>query len=243
MDSHEILIWYIEPESIKDSAQLSRFFQWLSPEERAQHGRFRFEKHRHTYLISHALVRQALSLITQVEPEKFSFKTNAYGKPFVAAPAQQQAVHFNLSHTEGLAAVAISRRTELGIDVENIHRQDMTQALAEQFFAPEECLAVAQTREHERSAKMLEFWTLKESYIKAVGMGLSIALDSFAFKLATATQAARLLRLDAQVDTLEAWRFWQGQPTENHLMALAFKPDHASPIKITARRADWLARA
>ena len=243
MDSHEILIWYIEPESIKDSAQLSRFFQWLSPEERAQHGRFRFEKHRHTYLISHALVRQALSLITKIEPEKFSFKTNAYGKPFVAAPAQQQAVHFNLSHTEGLAAVAISRRTELGVDVENIHRQDMTQALAEQFFAPEECLAVAQAREHERSAKMLEFWTLKESYIKAVGMGLSIALDSFAFKLATATQAARLLRLDAQVDTLEAWRFWQGQPTENHLMALAFKPDHASPIKITARRADWLARA
>ena len=243
MDSHEILIWYIEPESIKDSAQLSRFFQWLSPEERAQHGRFRFEKHRHTYLISHALVRQALSLITQIEPEKFSFKTNAYGKPFVAAPAQQQTVHFNLSHTEGLAAVAISRRTELGVDVENIHRQDMTQALAEQFFAPEECLAVAQAREHERSAKMLEFWTLKESYIKAVGMGLSIALDSFAFKLATATQAARLLRLDAQVDTLEAWRFWQGQPTENHLMALAFKPDHASPIKITARRADWLARA
>jgi len=243
MDSHEILIWYIEPESIKDSAQLSRFFQWLSPEERAQHGRFRFEKHRHTYLISHALVRQALSLITQVEPEKFSFKTNAYGKPFVAAPAQQQAVHFNLSHTEGLAAVAISRRTELGIDVENIHRQDMTQALAEQFFAPEECLAVAQTREHERSAKMLEFWTLKESYIKAVGMGLSIELYSFAFKLATATQAARLLRLDTQADALEAWRFWQGQPTTNHLMALAFKPEQANQVQITARRADWLARA
>lgn len=243
MDSHEILIWYIEPESIKDLAQLNRFFQWLSPEERVQHGRLRFEKHRHTYLISHALVRQALSLITQVEPEKFSFKTNAYGKPFVAAPAQQQAVHFNLSHTEGLAAVAISRRTELGIDVENTHRQDMTQALAEQFFAPEECHAVAQASEHERSAKMLEFWTLKESYIKAVGMGLSIALDSFAFKLATAQQAACLLRLDAQTEELEAWRFWQGQPTENHLMALAFKPEHANQVQVNARRADWLVRA
>ena len=115
--------------------------------------------------------------------------------------------------------------------------------MAEQFFAPEECHAVALASEHERSTKMLEFWTLKESYIKAVGMGLSIALDSFAFKLATGTHAARLLRLDAQAHALDVWRFWQGQPTTNHLMALAFKHEHANQVQITARRADWLARA
>jgi 4'-phosphopantetheinyl transferase len=115
--------------------------------------------------------------------------------------------------------------------------------MVEQFFAPEECLAVEQASEHERSTKMLEFWTLKESYIKAVGMGLSIGLDSFAFKLATATQSAYLLRLDAQPEAIEAWRFWQGQPTETHLMALAFKYEHANPLLVKAQRADWLARA
>ncbi|MEI8400376.1 MAG: 4'-phosphopantetheinyl transferase superfamily protein [Alcaligenaceae bacterium] len=138
MDNQEILIWYIEPESIQDPAQLDRFLRWLSPEE---------------------------------------------------------------------------------------------------------CHAVAQASENDRSTQMLEFWTLKESYIKAVGMGLSIALDSFAFKLATATTPAHLLRLDAQADTVDAWRFWQGQPTEHHLMALAFKPEHANPIQIKAQRADWLAQA
>ena len=243
MDSHEILIWYIEPESIQDTAQLGRFFGWLSPEERAQHGRFRFDQHKHTYLVSHALVRSALSLMTQVDPAKFSFKTNAYGKPFIATPTQHEALHFNLSHTDGLAAVAISRHGELGVDVENKDRQILTQSMVEQFFAPEECLAVEQASEHERSTKMLEFWTLKESYIKAVGMGLSIGLDSFAFKLATATQSAYLLRLDAQPEAIDAWRFWQGQPTETHLMALAFKYEHANPFLVKAQRADWLARA
>jgi 4'-phosphopantetheinyl transferase len=243
MDRHEILIWYIEPESIQDTARLSRFFEWLSPEERAQHGRFRFDHHRHTYLVSHALVRSALSLITQVEPAKFSFKSNAYGKPFIAAPSQQQTLHFNLSHTEGLAAVAISRHMMLGIDVEKKNRQILTQSLAEQFFAPEECQTVAQATEHERSTKMLEFWTLKESYIKAVGMGLSIPLDSFAFELATPTQAARLTRLDTQAGETDAWRFWQGQPTDHHLMALAFKPEHPIHIEVNAQRAEWLARA
>jgi len=243
MDSHEILIWYIEPESIQDPTRLSRFFEWLSPDERAQHGRFRFTQHKHTYLVSHALVRLALSHLTEVDPAKFSFTTNAYGKPFITTPIQHQTLHFNLSHTEGLAAIAISRHTALGIDVENKDRQILTQSIAEQFFAPEECHAVAQASEHERSTKMLEFWTLKESYIKAVGMGLSIALDSFAFKLATAQQAACLLRLDAQAEELSAWRFWQGQPTENHLMALAFKPEHANPVRVKAQRADWLARA
>jgi 4'-phosphopantetheinyl transferase len=243
MNSHEIFIWHIEPESLQEPAQLSRFFEWLSPEERAQHGRFRFDKHKHTYLVSHALVRSALSLMTQMEPAKFSFKTNAYGKPFIATPIQHETLHFNLSHTDGLAAVAISKHTALGIDVENKDRQVLTQSLAEQFFAPEECHAVAQASEHERSTKMLEFWTLKESYIKAVGMGLSIALDSFAFELETPIEPARLIRLDAQADELDAWRFWQGQPTENHLMALAFKPKHANPVVIIAERADWLAQA
>ena len=243
MDSHEVLIWYIEPESIQDPVQLKHFFQWLSPDERAQHGRFRFDKHRHTYLISHALMRGALSLITEVEPEKFSFTTNAYGKPFLTTPALQQTLHFNLSHTEGLAAVAISRHTEVGVDVENTQRQDMTQELAEQFFAPEECQAVAQASAHERTIKMLEFWTLKESYIKAVGQGLSIALDSFAFKHATATQPAHLIRLDGQDANRKQWRFWQSQPTNHHLMALGLKLDSSQPLKVTARRADWLAQA
>jgi len=61
MNSAEILIWFIEPETIQDPARLNRFLQWLSPEERAQHQRFRFDKHRHTYLVSHALMRGALS--------------------------------------------------------------------------------------------------------------------------------------------------------------------------------------
>ena len=243
MDCHEVLIWYLEPESIQDPVQLKRFFQWLSPDERAQHGRFRFDKHRHTYLISHALMRGALSLMAEVEPEKFSFTTNAYGKPFVATPAQHQTLYFNLTHTEGLAAVAISRHTEVGVDVENIQRQDMTQELAEQFFASEECQAVAQASEHERTIKMLEFWTLKESYIKAVGAGLSIELDSFAFKLATATQPATLMRLDGQDSDRDAWRFWQTQPTEHHLMALGLRLGPNKPLKVVARRAEWLARA
>jgi 4'-phosphopantetheinyl transferase len=243
MNSAEILIWFIEPETIQDPARLNRFLQWLSPEERAQHQRFRFDKHRHTYLVSHALMRGALSLSTRVEPAQFAFKTNAYGKPFVVAPAQEQSLNFNLSHTEGLAAVAISRHSELGIDVENKHRQDMTQTLAEHFFAPEECQAVAQSSEHERTIKMLEFWTLKESYIKAVGQGLSIALDSFAFRLATATQPASLMRLDAQDSDPCAWSFWQSQPTEHHIMALAFKSDPTKPILVKAQRAQWLAEA
>lgn len=243
MHSHEILIWFIEPETIQDPARLNRFLQWLSPEERAQHQRFRFDKHRHTYLVSHALMRGALSLSTQVDPAQFAFNTNSYGKPFIVAPAQEQTVNFNLSHTEGLAAVAISRHIELGVDVENKHRQDMTQSLAEHFFAPEECQAVAQSSEHERTIKMLEFWTLKESYIKAVGQGLSIALDSFAFRLATATQPASLMRLDAQGADLNAWSFWQSQPTEHHLMALAFKSATAKPVQIKAQRAQWLAEA
>jgi 4'-phosphopantetheinyl transferase len=244
MNHHEVLIWYIEPETLQDSAQVKRFLEWLSPDEREQYQRFHFDKHRHTYLVSHALVRGALSLVTKLRPEQFSFKKNPYGKPYLDQSVPSRALHFNLSHTDGLAVLAISTQAEVGVDVENSRRTGMTRELAEHFFSSEEYQVVAYLQDPERTIKMLEFWTLKESYIKAVGAGLSIALDSFAFALGREGCPARLIRLDSNPLEIDQWYFWQGQPTPQHLIALAIKgTEKKSTLDIKLEHANWLYRA
>ncbi len=241
MNHHEVHVWYIEPESIRDPIQVNHFLRWLSPKERDQYQRFRFDKHRHTYLVSHALLRGALSQTTQIRPDQLSFATNPYGKPHLDQSIPLPVPHFNLSHTDGLAVLAISAQTEVGVDVENTQRTGMTRELAENFFANEEYQVVAHLQDPERTIKMLEFWTLKESYIKAVGAGLSIPLDSFAFALRHAGCPARLIRLDANPLEINDWQFWQEQATHQHLIALAIKCDEKeSTIEIKLERADWL---
>ena len=69
---------------------------------------------------------------------------------------------------------------ELGVDVESLDRA--TSHVAEDFFAPIELAALRALPEAEQRERFLEYWTLKESYIKARGMGLALALDGFWFR-------------------------------------------------------------
>ena len=66
----------------------------------------------------------------------------------------------------------MARDFEVGIDVENIGRS-INLDLARRFFAPAEVAFLEQMPENQRQATFFLFWTLKEAYVKARGVGLS----------------------------------------------------------------------
>lgn len=236
-----VLIWHIEPESISDAARCAEFLSWLSPEERATHDRFRFDRHRHTYLVSHALLRGALSQLVDCSPAQWLFGLNAYGKPHLTNPAPHLDIQFNLSHTHGMAVLALAINREVGIDVEHLGRQETNTDLAERFFAPEEVAELISQPQDKQPVRFLEYWTLKESYIKGIGMGLSCPLESFAFQPAGARkQAPRLLRVDDPVLSQKKWTFWQEQIGQQHLVALCVQSGAETLLKPVINRADWL---
>ena len=236
----EVLIWHIEPESISDAARCAEFLSWLSPEERATHDRFRFDRHRHTYLVSHALLRGALSQVVDRSPAQWLFGLNAYGKPHLANPVPHLDIQFNLSHTNGMAVLALAMNREVGIDVEHLGRQETNTDIAERFFAPEEVTELISQPQDKQRIRFLEYWTLKESYIKAIGMGLSCPLESFAFQPGTSQQAPMLLRVDDPVLGQKKWTFWQEQIGLQHLVALCVQSGAETQFKPAINRADWL---
>ncbi|HID74736.1 MAG TPA: 4'-phosphopantetheinyl transferase superfamily protein [Planctomycetaceae bacterium] len=175
-------LWYTWSDRIRDPRLVARYTELLAPNELQQWRRYRVEGVRHQYLVTRALVRSVLSCYGPHPPEAWTFGRNAYGKPFVGDPPLP-GVAFNLSHTRGLVICGVTGAERIGVDVERLDRTVEFLQLAQRFFAPGEAAAVAATRPPERPWRFFQFWTLKEAYIKARGMGLSIPLDGFAFEL------------------------------------------------------------
>jgi 4'-phosphopantetheinyl transferase len=240
LDSRQIHLWLAWLGEITDSRLLAEYRSLLSEEERRRQMRFHFERDRHRYLITRAMVRTVLSKYADVKPRDWRFAVNDYGKPS-SAPEHTEArdIEFNLSHTDGLVVLAVTRGRVLGVDVENVRAREVDLEIADRFFAPAEVAALRALPSQQQQQRFFGYWTLKESYIKARGMGLSIPLRSFAFRL---EDPARIrVTIDPRLqDDAERWLFWQLRLNCGYLMALCAENRGAErPSLETAQR--WCA--
>jgi 4'-phosphopantetheinyl transferase len=151
----------------------------LSPDERARASRFHFPQHRLAYVFAHVVLRDVLSRYLQCSRREIRFAENAFGKPFLDDVSGGRAVEFSLSHSGGLVVVGLCRGRRIGIDVEEIRPMDDISAIAESYFTPQECAFILREQRLGRQHAFWSCWTRKEAYVKAVGKGLSIPLNSF----------------------------------------------------------------
>lgn len=217
-------------------AQESACHELLSEEERAKWQRFLVPHARLQYLVTRALVRTTLSRYAEVPSTTWRFATNDYGRPHISPAHALRDVHFNLSNTDGLVVCAVSRDEEIGIDVETISRDVDIDGLAPSVFAAAELVDFRRTAAEHRTERFFAYWTLKEAYIKARGMGLSLPLDGFWFDLGGSSPVLRVT--DRCPDVPERWRFYRFAPTGEHRMALAVTTSRSIEPSI---RLNWVA--
>jgi 4'-phosphopantetheinyl transferase len=177
MDKKPIHLWYAHPEDLTE-AVTQACAPLLSEDERAQWQTFRFDRHRREYLTTRALVRTALSHYHPLAPEAWRFETNPYGKPTVDPDC---GLRFNLSNSPGLVVCLIAQGAEVGVDAEAIERAEKVSELAPEVLSPLELVQLEALRGPERLDRVLSLWTLKEAYIKARGVGLSLPLNKISF--------------------------------------------------------------
>lgn len=131
-------------------------------------------------LLAELLVRKLIYQHTGLQHEGVILRSNQYGKPFLVGMPE---FHFNISHAGEWVVCAVDS-SPVGIDVEKIQSLGMElEEIAEKTFSDMEYQALLKTPLAERDTAFFELWTLKESYSKAVGKGLSLDLDSFAFQI------------------------------------------------------------
>jgi 4'-phosphopantetheinyl transferase len=208
-------------DDIDTAASRRRCEALLSPAERAKRDAFAFDRNRREYLFAHAMKRKALSKhAPTIPPEAWSFMVAEHGRPEVAGPPGITGLHFNLSHTDGFVACIVASRPCIGVDVEVIDREELTRDDAAQIFAAAELTAARSLTHGHRRRRLFEYWTLKEAYLKARGLGLSVALDSFWF-LVNPPDPPAISFGAAFDDDAARWRFALRAPTERHQLAIA----------------------
>lgn len=202
-----------------DEELAAAYRRLLSESELARWRKFVVPGPKLHYLVAKALLRTSLSRYAEVAAEDWRFATNAYGWPYILHPEPFRRLRFNLSHTEGLAACVVAWDCEIGIDVENIRRDLDFMQLAEWAFAPQETAAIAMAAPCNRRSLFYSCWTLKEAYVKARRMGLSLPLTGFWFDFDHGV--ARAYFTEQCPDDPARWIFRQAAPTSDHCLALA----------------------
>jgi 4'-phosphopantetheinyl transferase len=215
-----INLWCVFYKEISDVGLLNRYRLLLTKEEQHRERRFYFAKDRHRYLVTRALVRTVLSRYAPITPEQWSFTQNANGKPCICNDdLLARKFSFNVSHTDGLIVLGLTAGVELGVDAERVRIRPTLLEAANSFFSREESSAIALLPYHMQHERFFQYWTLKESYVKARGMGLKIPMDAFSFQFLQPNRVRLSIHTQLK-DLASRWRFWQFRPSEHHLTAV-----------------------
>jgi 4'-phosphopantetheinyl transferase len=203
-------------------------------------GSFFFRRDRLQRVLSRALLRRALADFTGVHPADWQFRKNSYGRPEIDAPRHCRSLQFNVSHTDGLVACLLSWHRQVGVDVEPIQHVAALLNVARQQFADCETDAIRRSPASEQSRVFLELWTLKESYFKARGLGLSGKLSDISFSIKHNAGYQISATIDPKLlDDPARWQFNLGHLC-GHLIATTIERHRQLPVEVVMRDATEL---
>jgi 4'-phosphopantetheinyl transferase len=222
LDLGEIHVWRVslaQTESCLQSLQ-----QTLSTDERAKADRFVFPKDRSQFIVSRGALRAILSRYLNISSHIWRFDYNPYGKPSLIVAQGGNTLRFNVSHSRGMALIAITKNRDIGVDIEGINPNFSCLEIAEKFFSPLENSVLRSLPEHLQPTAFFTCWTRKEAYIKAVGKGLSIPLNQFDVSLAPGEPAA-LLNVEGNPEEASKWSLIELFPSSDMVAAVAVAGD------------------
>lgn len=218
---NDVHLWCCRPGEVKHA---EHHLSVLTPLEQKKYHRYRFDRHRHAYLVTRLFIRSLLSHYDDsIEPSQWRFHKNRWGKPFIKLSQNPRGLMFNLSHTDKLIVCAISQNSQVGVDVENIQRSSETTKIADRYFSPAEVEALQALPADKQRARFFDYWTLKEAFIKAKGKGLAIPLRDFSFKLDTTEYIGIEFAGSLAQERPDRWHFQQWQTDEKEFISLAWQ--------------------
>jgi 4'-phosphopantetheinyl transferase len=243
---NESHIWLAWPDQIDDPATLDAFRALLSETETARMARFRFDVHRKLYLVSHALVRTALSNYADLQPGEWLFSEEEFGRPEIAPACKTPALRFNLSHTEGLSAIIVTKNRDCGVDVEGVNHVKNLAGIAERVFTEAEQADLFARSGDDQRGRFADYWTLKEAYMKARGLGFQLPPQTFGVEIEAGTGGSATLKLATDFkDDAAGWQlslqpisnFAPTSLTNNFRLAVAVRAAEQESHRVVVRNA------
>jgi len=145
----------------------------LSEAERRRAGVFRFERDRKNFIARRSLLRVILGRYLMTEPSRVPLAYEERGKPRLSGTDGAPPLHFNFSHSQNLALLAVCRLSPLGVDVEKIRPMPEMSEIAATFSSAAESARLAAAAPEQKLEVFFTQWTRKEAWLKATGEGIA----------------------------------------------------------------------
>jgi len=186
----------------------------------AERDRFRRYRHvllAHQFLVGRLLIRRWLESVTGTPAAEWQLVESDRGRPGIAHPPSPWS--FNLAHSGNLVAGVLSTAFDAGVDLEDLDRRPLAPELSRRFCSPAEVADIESLPDGSRTRRFLTYWTLKEAYLKARGLGITVHLADVEFALNGLHPAVNFRgSLDG---TSRDWAFELFQPTPRYLLSVA----------------------
>jgi 4'-phosphopantetheinyl transferase len=184
---------------LADEERLDRAVEILSSAERDRFSRYSNGVVARRFAIGRAIVREILGALRSQPPAAVQIVDGVHGKPLLSAKCNASPLSFSIAHCDDLLLVAVSRRGEVGVDVERIRSIESWERVAERTFAPAECAQLVRAVERGGVADglFLRQWCRVEAQLKAIGCGIN-GIDAYR----AGQQAAGLRVTDLKTLTL-----------------------------------------
>jgi 4'-phosphopantetheinyl transferase len=203
------------------ATEISRY---VSPDEMFRADRLLDLNKRNRFIANRGLLREILSRYLGVKAGELHFIVGEHGKPRLSGnKADNNPLHFNLSHSGDLFLLAVAADREVGIDVEQIHNDTPYSDMARLVFSPDEQQELLALPENLQRGAFYRCWTRKEAFMKACGMGFTLMSNSLDSNFFRKTPAGFV-----SPDDVSLWTLEDIAAPENHCAALAVKG--ANPI-------------
>ncbi len=208
-----VRVWRV-PLLVSDGV-VARYVACLSEDESARADRFRFEADRRKFVVARGTLRYLLGERFDCAASAITFCYGKYGKPETSAsPDGASHFHFNLSHSGEMALCALGGDRNVGVDIEKVKPIQRLGSMMDRCLVEVEKLQVTAQPEDEQSRAFLQYWTCKEAYLKAIGLGLAqsmttVEVDLSAPKLVTAPKPCA-----------EEWQLYKLDLPESYVGAL-----------------------
>ncbi len=231
----EAHVWWLRPPQNAKFPVLEQFSLLVSDPEWQRAKRFHFAADAWSYLSAQALLRWALAEQLRCRPTELRFRRTEYGRPFL--DSHDPELFFSVTHARGLVACAIAREKAIGVDVESPDQHIETVKLAEHYFAASELRHLRTLSGPDRVCHFFVQWTLKEAFLKAIGMGLHAPVDTLC--VIPGQQDLKTNFAHSFPERTEGWGFWALAGWQDHHLAVAMR-SNAPNILIRLRLAPQL---
>lgn len=236
MATDDVRAWFATTAVVDDPARRARALDWLNDAERARFARFRHDVDRHMFLLGRVMARSVVGRLTGLPPAEWPWREGPHGRPEIAR--EDTDLQFNIAHSAGVVVVAAAHGREVGVDVEDLERAATDLEIVARYCAPAEVTDITASGPEGWRTRFLHYWTLKEAYLKARGLGISVPLAEIEFAL-TDPPCVRFLGSLAGTDT--RWAFHIDRVSPRHLAAVAAAAHDGPPrVTIDAFPESWL---